>query len=366
MQYFKDYCSNTLAGTGNQFFFLTENESEIYTGRLFYRIFQGGCYPYSLLFSNIIDSTYADGSVSHKNLICDSWHIEKASVGICKDCNCDIMVPVGHFHPLTFGGKTNKEVMPGEFFSSDPVELEAASGDYLCLEISFRGRMIPYHEETLIPTFLLRDGKWIPSKHMPFPSMIGCQKKNALRIAFLGDSITQGIGVEANSYTHWNALLADKLGAKYSYWNLGLGCGRADDAASDGAWLFKAKQADVVILCFGVNDMGHGFTALQIEKNLSFIVQQLSASGVRVVVQTIPPFDYSGDTIGLWEHVNAYIKGTLSNYCDLVFDVVPVLAKSPSCPHMAKYGGHPNAEGCAAWANALYPVLKEYLEHIDS
>ena len=79
MQYFKDYCSNTLAGTGNQFFFLTENESEIYTGRLFYRIFQGGCYPYSLLFSNNNESTYAERSVSHNHLICDSWLIVKVT-----------------------------------------------------------------------------------------------------------------------------------------------------------------------------------------------------------------------------------------------------------------------------------------------
>lgn len=70
MKYFEDFTSNTYAGSGNQLHFKM-NENEIRTGRVFYKISVGGEYNYSILFSNIIDSTYADGSISHKNLICD-------------------------------------------------------------------------------------------------------------------------------------------------------------------------------------------------------------------------------------------------------------------------------------------------------
>lgn len=82
MEYFKQYVSNTVAGSGNQLYF-SMKDGEIRTGRVFYKIFSGGEYNYSVLFSNIIDSTYSDGSVSHKNLICDSWKIHSARIGKC-------------------------------------------------------------------------------------------------------------------------------------------------------------------------------------------------------------------------------------------------------------------------------------------
>lgn len=83
MKYFEKYNSNTYAGSGNQLYF-EMNENEMHTGRIFYKISVGGEYSYSILFSNIIDSTYADGSTSHKNLICDTWSICGARIGRCK------------------------------------------------------------------------------------------------------------------------------------------------------------------------------------------------------------------------------------------------------------------------------------------
>ena len=138
MKYFEKYTSNTYAGSGNQLFFNMPYK-EIHTGRILYKISVGGEYNYSILFSNIIDSTFSDGSVSHKNLICDNWTIVRARIGKCKkinenkelskmilgdddnDLNADLTV--SDFKKLTFDGKDSKEVMPGEFFSSDPVKL---------------------------------------------------------------------------------------------------------------------------------------------------------------------------------------------------------------------------------------------------
>ena len=86
MKYFDEFNSNTYAGSGNQFYFNT-NENEKYTGRVLYKISAGGKYNYSLLFSNIIDSTFADGSISHKNLICENWFIHSARIGRCAGIN---------------------------------------------------------------------------------------------------------------------------------------------------------------------------------------------------------------------------------------------------------------------------------------
>ena len=92
------------------------------------------------------------------------------------------------------------------------------------------------------------------------------------------------------------------------------------------------------------------------------IVEALKAElndDVKVVLQTIPPFDYEGEMIGKWQRVNDYIRQTLSQKAALVFDVVPWLRQDEEHPHMAKFVGHPNAEGCAVWADALYDALMD-------
>jgi len=375
MTYFDKYVSNTCAGSGNQMFF-NMNEDEVRTGRMFYKIFAGGEYNYSILFSNIIDTTFFNGAVSHANLICDSWKILGARAGKCKsipegkdladmtlsdtDENADIFVT--DLRELTFSSNKSKEVMPGEFFATDPIKLNFNKNEYLCLEITFTGKMIPHHRETLLPVYIKSDTGWEYSNEMPFASMIGCDRPIKARIAYLGDSITQGIGAGYNTYSHWNARLSEKIGEEYAYWNLGLGFARAHDAASDGAWLYKAKQSDIVFVCLGVNDIGD--SAKQIKSDLKKIVDTLKKEGKTVILQTIPPFNYEENTIADWKSINDYVKNELSQCVDFVFDTVPYLSDSEQQSHIAKFGGHPTSEGCRIWADALYESLRCKTEKI--
>ncbi len=352
MRYFDEFVSNTTAGSGNQTFFIRENAEEKSTGRLFFRLFKGGRYRYSLMFSGVIDSTFADGSFSRRNTYCDAWDIHSLSVGICGGVTQDVTLM-----PVTFGGRPEKHVGVGEMFFSDPVLLDAADGDYICVQITFSGRMIPYHEETLVPAFVLSDGAWRPNKLMPFPCIIGCDRSVAERVVLLGDSITQGIGTPVDSYLHWGARLADRLGDEYSVWNIGIGFARAEDAATDGAWLYKAMQGDTVVLCLGVNDVCVGMSDTEIKDSLLKTVTLLKKHVKRVIVQTLPPFDFQGDAARIWNSVNKYILTELAPKCDMVFDVTPILGKADA-PESALYGGHPNAEGCALWADALYARMR--------
>lgn len=366
MKYFSQYTSNTCAGSGNQTYF-TMNDGEKRVGRIFYKIFASGEYNYSFLFSNIMDSTFSDGTVSHKNLICESYTIINVKVSPCKGIlptEMNIAESDFDFKSITFEGRLSKEVMPGEFFYSDPVKLNFSEGDYLCIEITFSGKMIPYHEETLLPVFIQSGDKWEYSKEVPCPGMIGCDREVKRRIGFLGDSITQGIGTDINSYAHWNAKLSAMLGEDYSYWNMGIGYGRANDAASDGAWLYKAKHNDIVVVCYGVNDIIQGISEEQIENDLKTIVEKLHKAGAMVVLQTVPPFNYTGEQIKVWENVNAYIKEELSKEADMVFDAAKYLGESEEKPYNAKFGGHPNAEGCEIWAKALHTDMVEFLDKI--
>ncbi len=361
MKYFDEYVSNTLAGSANQLFFETDDENKVSTGRVFYKIFSGGEYEYSILFSNVIDSTFGYGDVGKANRIIDGWCIEGAKIGKSKTCDMEKMTEPYDFVPLLFDGKPKKSVAPGEFFASDSVRLNFEKDEYLCLEISFKGKEIPYHPESLLPSFVINGEKWEPSKLHPFAAMIGVKRKVKERVVFFGDSITQGIGSPENSYKHWSAVVSEGLGEDYSFWNLGIGCGRASDAASLGAWTFKAQNAETVVVCFGVNDIIMNYTEAEIKQNLFIIVSEFKKMGKKVVVQTVPPFDYKGERIAVFKGVNNYIKTELIKEADTVFDAADVLKKSDEEPEAAKYGGHPDALGSEKWAEKLLPVLKDIL-----
>ncbi|MBQ8232658.1 MAG: SGNH/GDSL hydrolase family protein [Lachnospiraceae bacterium] len=364
MNWFNTYSSNTLAGSGNQSCFLT-GDDVVHKGRVYYKIFAGGRYRYSLLFSNILDSTYADGEKSCCNMICDEWQLIKATVGVCKECDAHTATTPEEIQVLTFQGKENKDVMPGEFFVSDSIEISAEKNEYLCVEITFRGTMIPSHEQSILPAFVWDGEHWEPSCNLPFPGMIGCDRSVHGKIGFMGDSITQGIGTPNNAYSHWCALVAESMGDQYAYWNLGLGFGRAQDAASDGAWLFKAKHMDWVVLGYGTNDIGKQRDEEAIKKDLLSIVLKLKGAGTKVLLQTLPPFSWKDENLKKWININHYIRNTLSAYVDAVFDIAPLLTDDPQEQGKAKYGGHPNEAGCRIWAEALIPVLRNCLKESE-
>lgn len=360
MEIFENYWSDTLAGSGNQSWFVPESPRMPVTGRVYYRLFAGGKHNYRLLFSNIVDSTFSDGSHSHANYICDAWELCGAKCAVCGDVEESVL----NFMPLSFGGAESLVVQPGMFFASDPLPLEVQSGDYICLEITFRGTQIPYMEEAIIPIFVKRGGSWVPDKRVPIACMVGSDRHVDKRVAFLGDSITEGIGTPENAYTHWNARIAEQMGPKYAYWNLGIGYGRAADAASCGAWFFKAKQADLVNVCFGVNDIFQGFSAKEIKQNLYKIVTELKKSGCIVGIFTVPPFNYEGEQLAIWREVNCYIEETLASIADYCFDVRPDWGQDAPLEHMARYGGHPNEAGCKVLAERYVRIIESKLREL--
>ncbi len=345
MSYFDTYFSNTLAPSNNQKFFASEGTE---TARSYFTLTVGGEYNYSFLFSNSIASTFDDGSESFANYICQEWEILGLKASICKED----FTP-REFFPVTFGKKESKTVRPGEIFYTDPLRLSAKAGEKLCLEIVYRGNEIPYIHETLLYGEKLSADGFRENIFIPRPIMIGCDRPKKERIVFLGDSITEGIGTPLESYAGYAAVAARIYGEKYAVWNIALGFGRAADAATGGLWHYEAKQADTVFLCFGVNDILRGYTAAEIKKNLSRIVERLKAEGCRVCIQTVPPFDLEEEKREIWNEVNRYIRGELKEKTDFFFDNAPILCGKEPHDHIAIYGGHPNEKGCKAWGTAL-------------
>lgn len=359
----RQFSSNTLGGSGSQYFFVSDGHRRI--SRVFYKITAGGKYNYRLTYSNTVASTFADGSVSAANRILPEWTVHSIRVARGKrDCigvHGDTLDEslLEEFTSVTVGGQSSYVVQAGEVFTTDGFELDAETDEYLCVELEFSGSEMPMHEESLLPIFVYRDG-WHYCKSTPVPSLVACDRQVSKRVTFIGDSITQGIGTRNNSYAHWNALLTKKLGSAHSFWNLGLGYGRASDAASRGVWFELATACDVIFVCFGVNDLLQVGDADAIKADLATIVKGCKDMGLAVVVQTLPPFDYVGSLIDKWAEINRFIKQELAKEADFVFDCVPILGKADA-PHLAKYGGHPNEEGCLKWADALFEALPDRL-----
>ncbi len=372
MEYFDKYVSNTIAASGNQHPRDFSSMGRV-TTRIFYRVAVGGSFDYSLLFSNINDSTFADGAEGYKNRVYDQWTIHSLKVGICKrGCFDGKFINEGHHVPIieekigemismTFSGSLSKIVAPGEFFSTDPVKLEAEKGEYVCVEMTFEGGLIPCYDEFLAPVYMLEACEWRVARCVPAPGMIGVEREVVAKVGFIGDSITCGCGTEPDAYAHWNAIIAEKFGERFAFRNLGLGYGRAEDAAAGGAWFYKARHNDAVVVCFGVNDIIQGKDENTIKSDIATIVRRFKSEGVKVLLQTVPPFDYVGENIEKWHSINTYIKNELAGEVDALFDNISVLYVDDKHPHMAKYDGHPNHEGCRKWAEALYPVMKDFL-----
>ena len=337
-EFYATYTSDCTAGCGNQL--LTRLEHPVTrTGRCWFRLSRGG-ENYSLLFSNVIDSTFADGSVSRAGDMGGDWRIDRMRLGLCRTVGEEPKV----WKHVTFQGKQTKQVSGTEVFATDPIRLQAKADAYLCYEITLTGSCYPCHEEVTLTV--------VPDKQIPIPLMIGCDRQVETKIGFLGDSITQGCGTEDDSYTHWVAQIAQALPESSSAWDLGIGYARANDAAINESWLNRAKQCDVIHICFGVNDVLRGRKAEEILQDLETIVTKLKDANCRVVLLSLPPFDLAGDALVQWRQVNAAIRESLWKKGDALFDIARVLGQAPPNEHLCIYGGHPNADGCKAVAEA--------------
>ncbi len=346
-EFYQAYTSASVTGSANQV--LTRDAEPVgRTGRVWFRLSRGG-ETIALLFSNRIDSTFADGSISRANDPGGAWDILSLRVGLTRDRGeePDAWIPV------TFGGSAQRSVEAGEGeFVTDPIPLPFRGGEYLAYEIAVRGACYPYHEELVLNTFCRDGDKWRADKRFPVPLMIGCDCPARAEIGFLGDSITQGCGTAYDSYTHWAAKIAEGLPDDLAVWDLGIGYARAGDAATDGGWLARAKRCDVVNVCLGVNDLCRDRSAEAIIADLTTVVRALKAAGCRVILFTVPPFDFTGVAGERWYAVNRAVRGSIAKEADALFDFAAVLGRPAPDEHLSVWGGHPNAEGCAAAARA--------------
>ena len=108
-----------------------------------------------------------------------------------------------------------------------------------------------------------------------------------------------------------------------------------------------------------MNDLCRDRGADEIIADLRVIIRALKAAGCRVILFTVPPFDFTDERKDRWYAVNAAVRSDLACEADALFDFAAVLGRPAPNEHLSVYGGHPNAEGCAAAAKAFLAWAKE-------
>ena len=345
----KGYFSNTFAGTCNNCTLYFDTTTTI-TGRIFYKVSVAGGYNYIFYFSNNAFSTFDNGSSSYANLKGGEYKIHSAKAGYCA---CEYTEFDGSgLSELTFSGQREKVVNAGEEFWSNAIFINAEKDGYLVFEWTVEGDKFSYTPDKIIPAQVLKNGKFELDNAFPQPNMVACDRSIDKKVVFLGDSITQGLGTEFNAYKFWLARIGETLVPKHGVWNIGLGFGRAQDAASDKVWLSCAKIANFVNVCYGINDILQGRTTDEIKNDIKTIVLKLVNSGIKVGIFTVPPFDFEDYRENMRQEINAFIFKEIAPLVEYVFDFAKALA-NPEKPNFTVHGDHPDNEGCRIAAQAF-------------
>lgn len=295
--------------------------------------------------SNSVDSTWDIGSVAKGSMSGGAWRIE-AAYAADGGTGRDGQVVPGTCVQITFDGKPCKAVAPGETFWSDPVQVELPDGHDLAFTWTITtlssGKSVPYNTEGLLVTAYEAEGNladdelgtaFMPAvNRLVMPAFIGYARPVKQRMIFLGDSITQGVRTAKDGYEYWVARIAEDLSPDYSVWNIGSGWARAYDASADGPWLAKAAEGDIVVIALGVNDIDIGARgSRELLDDLSAMVRRLKqrehGTKPRIILFTVPPFNFTGDREEVWRTVNEVIRTRPPEGVDAVFDIAEILSR---------------------------------------
>lgn len=357
---------------------LTRPSGVAHTFRTYLRLREPGSLRMKFWCSNTVDSTWADGAISRANLPGGRWRIDAAYVAD-GGTEPDGSVTDSTQTMLTFGGEPSRVVEPGETFWSDDAVIDIPEGHYLAFTwtitlLSGEGEGgIPYNTETPLASVFDAPGmaageassaSFRPSENiLVVPDFIGYQREADKRLVFFGDSITQGVRTAMDRYEYWAARITAALPASIGAWNIGSGWARAYDAASGGAWLAKAKQADEIVIALGVNDIGTaGRSAADVKRDLHAVIDQLKEANpeMRIILCTVPTFNFTGEQESAWREVNAAIRSGAFAGADFIFDIAAVLSQPVPNDHLLQpaymtneFDPHPNGTAGAAVAEAF-------------
>lgn len=186
------------------------------------------------------------------------------------------------------------------------------------------------------------------------------QGNSPKKVIFLGDSLTEGYGVELTStYTH---LLQEKLNQEKINWkvvNAGISGSTTASAKGRLNWLLKDKvRPHLIVIILGANDGLRGQKISSIKNNLIEVVDRIKKENIDLLLGEVwvPPNygkDYSEEFKKIYSDIAKEKKVTL----------MPFLLKNVAGkPELNIADGiHPNEKGHQVIYEEVFKFLKPYL-----
>jgi len=188
---------------------------------------------------------------------------------------------------------------------------------------------------------------------------ISVQPLHAARtVAFLGDSLTAGYGLDPEEA--YPALIQARLKDQGLDWEV-VNAGVSGDTTAGGLrrldWLFR-QRIDVLFLCLGANDGMRGLSVAAAEQNLRAIVDRAQRKGITVVLAGVQiPENYGAD----YRKQFGAIFPRLAREKKLAY--LPFLLEGVAMRPELNQGDriHPNAAGQRIVAENVWRVLEPLL-----
>lgn len=181
------------------------------------------------------------------------------------------------------------------------------------------------------------------------------------KIIFLGDSLTEGYGVDITStYTH---ILQDKITKENLNWkvvNAGISGSTTASAKGRISWILKDKlKPSLVVIILGANDGLRGHKIPSIKKNLKEAIELIKKEKIEVILGEVwvPPNygkEYSEDFKKIFSELAKESKVTLMPF------LLKEVAGKPDL-NLAD-GIHPNEKGHQVVYEQVFNFIKPYLK----
>ena len=176
-------------------------------------------------------------------------------------------------------------------------------------------------------------------------------------ILFLGDSLTEGLGVSKNQA--YPALVENLIQAKLNInvkaINGGVSGSTTSDSVSRLKWYLKSNP-NIVFIALGANDGLRGLDLKQSKKNLEQLVELSQKANAKVLLagMLIPP-NYGPDYSNDFENMFKLVKEKYD------LDFMPFLLKDVAGVQELNQadGIHPNISGHKIMAKEVFKFLKE-------
>lgn len=180
------------------------------------------------------------------------------------------------------------------------------------------------------------------------------------KIVFLGDSLTEGYGVDITStYTHLLQERFDKENIPWKVINAGISGSTTASAKGRLKWLLKDKnKPSIIVIALGANDGLRGQKIESIKTNLSEAVEMVKKENIRVIIGEImvPPNygkEYSDNFKKIFSQISKEKNITLMPF------ILKNVAGKPDL-NIAD-GIHPNEKGHKLVYEQVFTFIKPFL-----